>query len=64
MALVGNLINWYIGYVIMAIWMEVGYFFGIFGMWQLGADGVASVYEGFAMDAVGDVYTNDMTIAS
>ena len=32
-AWLGNLINWFIGTIQMVIWLYVGLFFGIFGMW-------------------------------
>ena len=61
--LIGNLINWYIGYIIMAIFAYVGNILGIIGMWQFGVDGVTGIYDSFKMADVGDAYTREMTIA-
>ena len=61
MAWVGNLINWYIGYILMGIWSSIGAFLGIFGSWQVGLDGVMSTFTSFKPEGVSDIYTKDLT---
>ena len=63
-ALVGNLINWFIGNILNYIYLVFGYLLGIIGMWQFGVDGVTGTYDSFKMADVGDGYMNEMTIAS
>ncbi len=58
-----NLINWFIGYILLYIWMISGYLVGIFGMWQIGLDGALGTIESFAMNGVGSTYKDSMTVA-
>ena len=61
MAWFGNIINWYIGYILMAIWSYLGMFLGLFGSWQTGLDGVIGTVDSFKMEGISDVYTKDLT---
>ena len=61
MGAIGNTITWFIAVVIQMIWFEVGMFLGIFGMWQVGLDGVLSTLESFAFEAMTATYANDLT---
>ena len=61
MAWFGNLINWFIGYILMYIWLLIGTFLGIFGSWQVGLDGVMGAVTSFKPEGLSDVYTKDMT---
>ena len=61
--LIGNFINWYIGYICLSFWQTFGDIFSVFGIWQLGLDGMTGTYEAFKMADVGDAYTREMTIA-
>ena len=60
MSAVGNLISWFIAYVIMALWYYVGFILGIFGQWQVGLDGIISTMESFAFDDMGTTYSKNM----
>ena len=62
--MIGNLINWWIGMIIMEVYLFVGYWLGIFGMWQFGVDGVTSVYDSFKPSDVGDHYMTEMSIGN
>ena len=62
---VGNLLNWFIGYVIAYIWIVIGSFLSLFGMWQLPADGIIGAFTQFAPTELDtSVFTSAMTIGS
>ena len=61
MAWAGNIINHIIGMILIQIWTYVGMLLGIFGMWQMGLDGVIGTYDSFKAPLVEDTYMNDMT---
>ena len=61
---VGNLINWFIGYIIMGIWASIGYLLSIIGMWQMSADAIIGVVTDFKPADVGTSYTGSLTLGN
>ena len=56
-----NLINWFIGYIMIGIWMTLGQLFGLIGNWQFGLDAVLAIPAAWGPAGISDVYTNDLT---
>ena len=61
---VGNLINWFIGYILLGLWYMVGALFSIVGMWQMGADGALGVIADWKPSDVGTTYEGSLTIGN
>ena len=59
---VGNLINWYIGQIIMAIYYEVGVLFGLFGIWSFGHDGLINTANSWKPAGVSTDYSAALTL--
>ena len=57
---VSNLISWWIGSIIIQIWMQVGMILGLLGQHQTALDAVLAVVESNKPAGVGSDYTNEM----
>ena len=60
-AWVPNLINWFIGTIQMVIWVYIGAFLGIFGMWQMSLDAILAIPEAWGPGKIDSAYLNDLT---
>ena len=58
---IGNLVNWFIGYIMIYIWIVLGQLFGLIGNWQFGLDAVQAIPADWGPGSVGDAYLNDLT---
>ena len=59
-----NIINWFIGYLMMGIWAAIGYVLSIFGMWQVSADAILDVVTQMKPEDVGTTYEGDLTMGN
>ena len=59
---VGNLINMFIGTIMMYIWIFIGYFLSILGMWQVSADAITDVMTNMKPSDVGTTFTGSLTM--
>ena len=55
-----NLINWFIGYIMIGIWMPCGQLFGLIGDWQTGLDAIQAIPADYAPAGAGDAYLGDL----
>ena len=58
---IGNLVNWFIGYIMIYIWTVLGQLFGLIGNWQFGLDAIQAIPADWGPGSVSDVYLNDLT---
>ena len=56
-----NLINWFIGYIMIGIYATIGQLFGLIGNWQFGADAILAIPADYAPAGVGEAYLGDLT---
>ena len=49
-----NLLNWFIGYFISALWLGIGQILALFGMWQMPHDAIISAMTQFKPTELSD----------
>ena len=57
-----NMINWWIGGMIITIWMYIGQVCSLFTLWDIGHGGVMDTVEQWKMPGVSDTYKGDMKL--
>jgi len=55
---VSNLISWFIGSIMIGIWMQVGTLLGLLGQHQKALDAVMDIVDSSKPELVGTDYTN------
>ena len=62
----GNIIMWLIGGIVLYLWVFIGVILGIFGAWQVGADGILQTITDLKGDMIEikDDYLGDAKLPS
>ena len=57
-----NMINWWIGGMIMYFWNWIGQILSLFTMWDFGHTGVMDTIEQWRMPGISDTYKGNMKL--
>eukprot|EP00356_Strombidium_inclinatum_P002644 CAMPEP_0170478826 /NCGR_PEP_ID=MMETSP0208-20121228/276_1 /TAXON_ID=197538 /ORGANISM="Strombidium inclinatum, Strain S3" /LENGTH=65 /DNA_ID=CAMNT_0010751143 /DNA_START=11 /DNA_END=208 /DNA_ORIENTATION=+ len=60
---VPNMINWFIGAILLYIWNIIGMFLGLVGMWQIPLDAMISTVTSYKLPEMYKTYEDNMTVA-
>ena len=58
----GNFFTWLFGYIVMYLYLAIGYILGIFGAWQFGADGVLQTLTDFILPEIKNGYMDEISL--
>ena len=58
----GNLINWFVGYILMYFWNWLGNILAIFTMWDFGHGNIMATVDEWKMGGISDTYKSNLKL--